>query len=91
MLKNGRVPFLEDVNVNLYTRLVTPPPDNKGDGSGLEPLFWTAKQQAEAGQGGYALLKDPTSMWLYPEDPYKRVEFLSRLQAWRARKSGFGV
>lgn len=90
MLKYGRTPFLEDVNATPFTRLVTPPPDNNGDGSGLEPLFWTAKQQAEAGQGGYALLKDPDSMWRYPEDPYKRVEFLRRLHAWRARKSGYG-
>jgi hypothetical protein len=47
MLKYGREPRLERVNSGApYERLVTPPPGN-GDGSGLEPLFWTAKQLSE--------------------------------------------
>jgi hypothetical protein len=91
MLKYGRAPFLEHVNAIPGDRVVTPPPDNKGDGSGLEPLFWSAPQLSETGYGGYAVLKDPSSEWRHPYDPYKHAEFHRRLAAWRARKQGFGV
>lgn len=90
MLKYGRAPRLERVNGLPYERMVTPPPGD-GDGSGLEPLFWTAKQQAEVQQGGYAMLQDPSSRWRYPFDQYKYDDFLRRLYAWRATKERSGT
>ena len=85
MLKYGRAPRLESVNCAPYLRMVTPPPGN-GDGSGLEPLFWNAKQLAEVGHGGYALTNDPDSRWQHPFEPWKLYQFNRDLEDWRARK-----
>ena len=87
MLKHGRPPILEHVNADWPEhRPITPLSYKTGDGSGLEPLFWNAKQLSEVGLGGYPVLKDPSSMWRYPMDPYKRDEFNRRLIAWRMRR-----
>ena len=89
MMKHGRPPFMEHVNsLTPYDRAVTPPSGN-GDGSGWEPLFWPAKRLAEAGLGGYAILKDPGAMWRYPIDPYKQDEFVRKLHDMQMRRSGF--
>ncbi|GAB7329220.1 hypothetical protein MBLNU13_g01034t1 [Cladosporium sp. NU13] len=90
MLKYGRYPFLEHVNGNEYHRQVTPPPGN-GDGSGLEPLFWTTEQLSEMGSYPFAWLKNPgKTPRLKPMNPYKLDEFNRRLDAWRATRQGSG-
>lgn len=58
MLKYGRCPRLENVNMNTHHRKVTPPPGD-GNGSGEEPAFRSVDEQLEFGLYPFALLKNP--------------------------------
>lgn len=84
MLKYGRHPSLEHVNSDPYGRMVTPPPGT-GNGSGLEPLFWSTEEQSEVGYYPFACLKDPgRTPRLRPMNPYKVHDLNCQLMAWRA-------
>lgn len=91
MLKYGRAPFLEHIHEGPYDRQVTPPPGN-GDGSGLEPLFWTTEQQSEMGGYPFAYLKNKGKPpRLRPFNQQKSIEFYHRLNAWRAMRQRPGT